>query len=250
MNYRDKYDIFVCGGSHHFKLLQKLLPTLRPFGMTHLASSVLTESEIKILSNFCDYIHRPTYHSNPYHNFGLFCIRDINRLAQRPYFIKLDSDTRLTYNWIHYVDNAINENPRFVAFSDHPGTDLNLKLTGALIERLVGRPLYIAGAKLSGPFYVCRTEFFKEHDSLMQGIHQLLYSFAPTSRRPLSDEGSNKGVFQKSLFELHAWTPTRPLGISNLWGEDSTRSIVIHVAGAGNKLLIVPSRGRVQRGPP
>ena len=43
-------------------------------------------------------------HHDPdgYVNFNLFCIRDLHRHAQAPFFIKLDADAALQDDWIDW----------------------------------------------------------------------------------------------------------------------------------------------------
>src|SRR5207244_10281010 len=82
-----RFDIFICGGSQHVAMLQPLLAKLQPFGTIHLASSFLTEDDLRQLHGRFDVLHTPRHSPDGYSNFELFSIRDINRLAAAPYFV-------------------------------------------------------------------------------------------------------------------------------------------------------------------
>ncbi len=211
MNHKDKYDFFICGGSRHFSQLKTLLPLLAPFGRLHLGASFLTAAESRELSQYCDHLHAPRYHQDGYVNFKLFCIRDINRLARAPYFIKLDADVSLSEDWIEYVDRGIREHPQAVLFGAKEGVArINLELTGTAVREQLGQEIRVNGKrKVVGGFYVGETEFFKRHNQFMQNVHDWLY---PNPRQS---------------------------------SEDTLRSLVVHAVGAGDKLLILDSQSRI-----
>ena len=211
ISYKDKYDIFICGGSRHFSQLKTLLPLLAPFGRLHLGASILSAAETKELGRYCDHLHTPRYHQDGYVNFKLFCIRDINRLARAPYFIKLDADVMLAEDWIEYVDRGVREHRQAVLFGAKEGVArINLELTGTDIRQQFGQEIHVnGGQKVVGGFYVGETAFFKRHDQFMQNVH--------------------------------AWLHPDPRQSS----EDTLRSLVVHAVGAGDKLMILDSQGRI-----
>jgi len=211
MHYKEKYDIFICGGSQHFRRLTTLLPQLCPFGRLHLGSSILSATEVRELSRYCDHLHTPRYDPDGYVNFKLFCIRDINRLARAPYFIKLDADVSLAEDWVECVDRGIREHQQAVLFGAKEGVArINLALTGSAVCEKLGQEIRVAaGRKVVGGFYVGNTAFFKRHDQFMQNVHEWLH---PDPRQS---------------------------------SEDTLRSLVVHAAGAGDRLRILDSQGRI-----
>ena len=243
-DYKDRYDIFICGGSEHFGMLREMLPRLLPFGIVHLASTFLTDEEIGRLEPYYDSVHKPLHHSNGYKNFELFCIRDINRIATRAHFIKIDADVSLRHDWIDYVNQGIDTET--VLFGTHRGkSNVTFELKGALVRRRLGREISILdGLKVRGGFYVGRTNFFKQHDSLMQTLHEFLYCF-------------NNGVRVKPSSKPDQWPeaeereygPVRMRAGGNQSWESSTedvlRSFVAHVAGGGERLRVIDSAGRI-----
>src|SRR5688572_5975286 len=102
-DYKQKFDVFICGGTQHVRLLRPLLKMLCPYGKVHLGSCFLAEADLIQLRGLYDVLHTPQHSSDGYHNFELFSIRDINRLATAPYFIKMDADVCLEPDWIQYV---------------------------------------------------------------------------------------------------------------------------------------------------
>lgn len=211
MNYKDKYDIFICGGSRHFQQLKTLLPQLYPYGRLHLGSSILSDAEVMELSQHFDHLHTPGYDPDGYANFNLFCTREINRLARAPHFIKVDADVSLSEDWIEYVDRGACEYPGAVLFGPKEGVArINLALTGSFVRERLGQEICVNdGRKVVGGFYVGQTAFFQRHDQLMQRVHDLLYSDARQS------------------------------------SEDTLRSLVVHAVGASDRLLIPDSRGKI-----
>jgi len=227
---RDRYDIFLSGGSQHVPLLRDLLPKLQPHGRVHLASSFLTEGEQEELRPWYDHLHHPRHHPDGYVNFNLFCIRDVNRLARAPYFIKLDADVGLRDDWIDYVDEAVLRHPGAVLFGTERGdSPIDLALTGAGVRERLGREVRVTGGwKVRGVLHVGRTEFFQRHDAFMQGVHELLYGPAPN----LAGAGEPRVVRSGNHRKL------RDIG-----DEDTLRSLVVHALGAPK--LVLDAGGRI-----
>ncbi len=211
MNYKEKYDIFICGASRHFSQLKTLLPQLYPYGRLHLGSSILSGAEVAELSQHCDYLHTPNYDQDGYVNFKLFCTREINRLARAPHFVKVDADVSLSENWIEYVDRGVHEHASAVLFGTKEGVArINLERTGSLVREKLGQEICVKdGRKVVGGFYVGETAFFQRHDQFMQRAYDLLYSDPRQS------------------------------------SEDTLRSLVVHAVGAGDRLMILNSLGRI-----
>jgi hypothetical protein len=245
-DYKNGYDIFICGGSDHFGMLEELLPRLLPFGRVHLASSFLTDDEIYQLRPYYDLLHKPQHHSNGYKNFELFCIRDINRIATRPHFIKLDADVRLRSDWIDYVNQGIDDHKEAVLFGTHRGqSNITFELSGPLVRRKCGKDIKILdGLKVRGGFYVGETGFFKQHGDLMQTLHEFLYCFSDGVRvKPSAkpEQWPAAGEREDGPVRMRA-------GGNQSWGsstEDVLRSFVVHVVGAEDRLRVMDSGGRI-----
>lgn len=172
----------------------------------HLASSFLTDDDLCTLSGLYDVLHTPRHSTDAYYNFELFTIRDINRLAIAPWFIKLDADIELQDDWIDYVEECIEAHPDAVLFGPRRGNvDVTFDISAEI--RVTN------GVKVIGGFYVGRTAFFKANQRFMDDIHMLM-----------SRNGS--GRFRGN--------------------EDTLRSLVVHAAGAGDKLHVFDSGGRVR----
>ena len=246
MNYKDRYDIFICGGSQHFEKLRALLPKLHPFGRLHLASITLTKRELSELSRHYDALHRPRHDADGYLNFNLFCIRDINRLATAPHFIKLDADVTAREDWVEYVDESLSGHADAVLFGIKEGlARVNVQITGPLVRQKLGREIRVTGGrKVIGGFYVGQTAFFKRHDRLMQLAHEFLYCFRDGRRcRPSARP------------EEWSASPEPPAGSFTLGGhfqdlhkignEDTLRSLVVHAAGAADRMYVLDSAGRL-----
>src|SRR5690606_10373567 len=92
-------DIFVSGGNKHHGNLKYLLPRLKGRGVVHLVSSHLGPRQINSLERYIDVLHEPAYSSNGYQNFKLFCLRDINTLCTRSWFVKIDADVLVREDW-------------------------------------------------------------------------------------------------------------------------------------------------------
>ena len=246
MNYQDRYDIFICGGSQHFATLRALLPKLPPFGRRHLVSITLTERELSELSRHYDVLHRPRHDADGYLNFNLFCIRDINRLANAPHFIKLDADVTAREDWVEYVDESLSAHADAVLFGIKEGlARVNVQITGPLVRQKLGREISVSdGRKVIGGFYVGQTAFFKRHDRLMQLAHEFLYCFRdgrrcrpsarpeewPETSEPPAGSFTLGGHFQ----DLH-----------KIGNEDTLRSLVVHAAGAADRMHVLDPRGRI-----
>ncbi len=211
MNYKEKYDIFICGASRHFSQLKTLLPQLYPYGRLHLGSSILSGGEVLELSQHYDHLHTPNYNPDGYANFKLFCTRDINRLARAAHFIKVDADVSLSKDWIEYVNRGVCKNPNAVLFGPKEGVArINLERTGSFVRERLGQEICVQdGRKVVGGFYVGETAFFQQHEQFMQRAYDLLYSDPRQS------------------------------------SEDTLRSLVVHAVGASDRLLILDSQGRI-----
>ncbi len=212
-DYKRCFDIFLCGGTQHFVQLRRLLPKLLPYGTVHLASSFLSEIDLHELHGLYDVLHEPRHSRDGYHNFELFSIRDINRLAAAPWFIKLDADVDVDPGWIGYVERSIAAQPDAVLFGPIRGNiDVNVELYGVL-----GRDIKVTnGKKVIGGFYAGRTSYFKEHLHLMDELHLTI----------ARDNGSR---------------PTKFRG-----NEDTLRSLLVHATGDGGRLHVFDCGGLIR----
>lgn len=244
-DYKRRFDVFVCGGSQHVGLLEPLLARLRPYGTVHLASCFLSDDDLARLRGLYDVLHTPRHSPEGYTNFELFVIRDINRLAAAPYFVKLDADVQLAPDWVEYVEESIAAHPDAVLFGPRRGNvDVNFQLSGALVRRLLGRDVRVKDApKVIGGFYVGRTDFFKEHRRFMDIVHEFMWCFRDGVRRRPS---VNPGYWPPDGQE-GSDGPITMTGLSrNFQGnEDTLRSLVVHAVGAGGRLRVIDSGGRV-----
>lgn len=219
------YDIFIAGGAYHFARLRALLPLLAPYGRVHLASITLNQGEKDALRPYCYRIHTPAYDPDGYRNFNLYCTRDINRLAESEYFIKLDADVELDAGWIRYLDDYIQQFPDIVQFGPaaHP---LTVSLVGPKVEQLLGKAVRLDRVqKLVGSFYVGKTSFFKRHDAKMQALHELTFQ---------SDDTAG--------FQADGQLD----GIRTVCAEDVVRSIIVHLYGGCQSMAVVPSQGLIR----
>ena len=190
-------------------------------------------------------LHTPRHNPDGYCNFELFSIRDINRLATAPYFIKLDADIHLESDWITYVEESLAAYPDTVLFGPRKGNvDINFEISGALVRQLLQQDIRITNAsKVIGGFYVGATSFFKEHQRFMALIHELMWCYKDGIR------------YRPSLYPDY-WPPNdrvslEPItvigGSANFPGnEDTVRSLVVHAVGAGDRVHVLDSEGRVQ----
>jgi len=244
-SYKEQFDIFVCGGSAHMRLLKTLLPKLLPFGKVHLGSSFLTNADLAGLHGLYDVLHQPRHSEDGYCNFELFCIRDINRLASAPYFIKLDADALLEPDWIEYVEDGIANHPDAVLFGPRKGNKgITFTLTGTLVERVLEQVIQLSDAlKVGGGFYVGKTQFFKQHQRFMDVVHEFMWCFEDGKR------------IKPSIYPEH-WLgvneqehePLTLLGRSETFigNEDMLRSLVVHAKAAGDRLHILDGGQRVR----
>jgi hypothetical protein len=244
-DYKKEFDVFVCGGSQHVSLLKSLLKTLQPYGTIHLASSFFSEEELRELQGLYDVLHKPQHSEDGYSNFELFSIRDINRLASAPHFIKLDADVLLTHDWIEYVEESLELHSDAVLFGPQRGNvAINFELSGASVRQLLNRDVIVTGAcKVGGGFYVGLTSFFKAHKTFMDLVHEFLWCY-------------QDGVRYRPVLYPECWSrdalmneqPIRILGQSaNFRGnEDTLRSLVVHAVGAGDRLHVLDSKGKIQ----
>lgn len=243
--YKKHFDIFICGGSQHVDLLLPLLPRLRPYGRVHLVSSFLSNADLQQLGGLYDVLVQPRHSEDGYTNFELFCIRDINRLAAAPYFIKLDADVQLQPDWIDYVEECITAHPDAVLFGPRSGNNrINFTLSGELVRQLLHTDVRVSNVlKVGGGFYVGRTSFFKNHLRVMDVIHEFMWCFKDGVRfRPHITPEYWPPATEESL------EPVTLIGQSkNFQGnEDTLRSLVVHAMGAGHRLHVIDSQGRVQ----
>ncbi|HEV7921054.1 MAG TPA: hypothetical protein VGR02_09725 [Thermoanaerobaculia bacterium] len=239
---KQRLDIFICGGSQHVGLLEPLLPKLQAGGTVHLGSCFLSDDDLARLDGRYDVLHTPRHSPDPYCNFELFSIRDINRLATAPWFVKLDADIELEPDWIGYVEECIARHPEAVLFGPRKGNrDVTLELSGALVRQLFGRELRVQNApKVIGGFYVGRTEFFRQHARLFDFTHELLWCFEDGVRR----RPSINPDFWPPEGELHVTGDTTHFRTRG--NEDTLRNFVVHAAGAGDRLHVFDSGGRVR----
>jgi hypothetical protein len=243
-DYKQLFDVFICGGSQHVPLLKPLLGKLQPYSKVHLGSSFLSAADLDELRGLYDVLHTPQHHPNGYNNFELFSIRDINRLASAPYFVKLDADVHLESNWIEYVEEGIAAYPDVVLFGPLKGNnEINFQLSGTLVRQLLQQDILVSNAcKVAGGFYVGKTSFFKEHLRLMDIVHELMWCYKDGFR------------YRPSIFPEY-WpaeaTNSEPVTVigrnENFQGnEDVLRNLVVHAVGAGDRLHVFDSQGRIR----
>ena len=224
-NARERFDIFICGGSQHVPMLKALLRMLHPAGTVHLGSSFLEPADLWELAGLYDHLHTPMHSVDGYENFELFCIRDIHRLVTAPHFIKLDADTHLEPDWLDYVQESLAAHPDAVLFGPRKGDiDVQFRLAGPRVRRLLGREVDVVGApKVIGGFYVAQTAFFREQQPFMDVVHELVSHREPDDRIVTAHSRSPHGV-----------------------DEDSLRNLAVHANGAAHRLHVLDSRGRVR----
>lgn len=242
-NYKHLYDVFVCGGSQHLNMLKSLLRKLQPYGRVHLASSFLTNADLDQLSGLYDVLHKPRHSLDGYHNFELFSIRDINRLATAPYFIKLDADIHLGPDWIRYVEETIAGHPDAVLFGPSKGdVEISFEISGAPVRQLLERDILVRnGHKVIGGFYVGKTSFFKRHQRFMDILHEFMWCY-------------ENGVRRRPTINPAYWpreTSDEPITLTGgnprfRGNEDTLRSLVVHAVGAGDQLHVFDSEGRIR----
>jgi hypothetical protein len=243
--YQKQFDIFICGGSQHVRMLKPLLVKLQPYGRVHLASCFLSHADLQHLRGLYDVLHTPRHSPDGYCNFELFSIRDINRLATAPYFIKLDADIHLEPDWIKYVEACIDASSDVVLFGPRQGNvNITCQVSGALVRQLLQQDIQITDAcKVIGGFYVGETSFFKQHQRLMDVVHELLWCY-------------KDGIRYRPSLHPEYWPPDEqasrePItvlgGSRNFQGsEDTLRSLIVHAVGAGHRLRVFDSQGRVR----
>src|SRR2546423_1474287 len=244
-DYKERFDVFICGGSQHVPLLKPLLGKLQPCGKVHLASCFLSDADLQQLRGLYDVLHTPRHSPDGYCNFELFSIRDINRLATAPYFVKLDADIHLEPDWLKYVEECIAAHSDAVLFGPRAGDlNINFEISGALVRQLLQKDIHVTNArKVIGGFYVGATSFFKEHKRFMDIVHELMWCYKDGVRyRPSVNPKYWPPDGQASR------EPVTMIGRSeNFQGnEDTLRSLVVHAVGAGDRLHVFDSRGRVQ----
>jgi hypothetical protein len=244
-DYKKLFDIFICGGSQHVCLLKPLLAKLHAYGKVHLVSCFLSDADLDQLRGLYDVLHQPKHSSDGYCNFELFSIRDINRLACAPYFVKLDADVHLEPDWIDYVEENIDAYPDAVLFGPRKGNnDITFQISGALVRHMLKQDIFVSDArKVTGGFYVAETSFFKSHKRSMDILHELMWCF-------------KDGVRYRPTLNPEYW-PQDDLASSEVvtligrtgkfqGNEDTLRSLVVHAVDAGDRLHIFDSHGRVR----
>ena len=244
-DYKKQFDVFICGGSQHVPMLKTLLGKLQPYGKVHLASSFLSAADLHQLRGLYDVLHTPQHSPDGYCNFELFSIRDINRLATAPYFVKLDADVQIEPDWIEYVEECIAAYPDAVLFGPRKGdNNITFEISGALVRQLLQQDICVTNArKVTGGFYVGKNSFFKEHKRFMDIVHEFLWCY-------------NDGVRYRPSLNPEYWPPDgaanlEPITVigrsANFQGnEDTLRNLVVHAVGAGDRLHVLDSQGRVQ----
>lgn len=242
---KQRFDIFICGGSQHVAPLKTLLPKLQNRGQVHLASSFLSNADLAQLRGQFDVLHAPGHSPDGYHNFELFSIRDINRLATAPYFVKLDADTDVEPDWIDYVEECIAADPDAVLFGPRKGNvDITFRLSGAPVRELLQHDILVSNAmKVIGGFYVGKTSFFKDHQRFMDIVHEFMWCY-------------KDGIRQRPSWRPEYWPTDRQVNDEpitlvgqspNFQGnEDTLRSLVVHAVGAGDRLHVFDSGGRIR----
>jgi len=244
-DYKKRFDVFVCGGSQHLALLKPLLKRIQPYGTIHLGSSFFTDAELRELRGLYDVLHEPKHSENGYYNFELFSIRDINRLASAPHFIKLDADVSLEVDWIKYVEENLEAHPDAVLFGPKRGNvEINFEISGAPVRQLLKRDVIVTNAcKVTGGFYVGLTSFFKTHKTFMDLVHEFLWCY--------QDGFRYQPVLYPEYWPRDSHTSDDPIKVvgqsANFRGnEDTLRSLVVHAVGAGDRLHVFDSNGRIR----
>ena len=232
-DFKQRFDIFICGGSQHVDLLQPLLEQLLPYGTVHLASSFLREDDVGRLQGRCDVLHRPAHSRDGYANFELFCIKDLYRLATAQYFIKLDADVTLSNDWFDYVEACIAAHPHAVLMGPWKGdVEINVELSGPPIRRRLHRDVRVEDSpKVIGGFCVARTAFFKQRLWLLDLIHEGVLSGRRTSCRAERETITVRGRVGKR---------------GSPCSEDTLRSLLVHAVGASHRLRVIDSGGRIR----
>lgn len=243
--HKKQFDVFICAGSQHVRMLKPLLLKLQPYSNVHLASCFLSNADLDQLRGLYDVLHTPQHSSDGYINFELFSIRDINRIATAPYFVKLDADIHLEPDWIEYVEESLATYPDVVLFGPRKGNvNITFQILGALVRQLLQHDIRVTNAcKVIGGFYVGKTSFFKEHKRFMDIIHEFMWCYKDGIRcRPMLNPDYWPPEGQASREPITVVGPSE-----NFQGnEDTLRSFVVHAVGAGDRLRVIDSRGRVQ----
>lgn len=242
-DYKQLFDVFICGGSQHVGMLKPLLEKLQPYATVHLASSFLSNADLAQLRGRFDVLHNPRHSPDGYHNFELFSIRDINRLATAPYFIKLDADIHLEPDWIDYVEEAIAVHPDAVLIGPRKGNcNISFEISGAPVRRLLEQDIFVSDAqKIIGGFYVGKTSFFKQHQRFMEIVHEFMWCYEGGVRHqpPIHPDYWPRQVSSQRIKVKGSSAKFRG-------NEDTLRSLVVHAVGAGDRLHVFDSQGRVR----
>jgi hypothetical protein len=243
---RNRFDLFVCGGSAHVGKLKALLPKLRGRGAIHLGSSFFTPDDVRELDGLYDVLHEPRHSSDPYRNFELFSIRDIHRLMEAPYFIKLDADVQLSEDWLDYVTECLTQHPDVILFGPRKGEgNVTLELAGPLVRELLGREIQIREQlKVIGGFYVGQTSFFKQRARFMDLVHELLWCFEDGRRikpSPRPESWPNDPPVEHLPFTVSKHgAEFRTRG-----NEDTLRNLAVHALASSEGVRVIDSNGRI-----
>jgi hypothetical protein len=99
------------------------------------------------------------------------------------------------------------------------------------------------GRKVIGGFYVGKTEFFKEHKRFMDIVHELMWCYKDGVR------------YRPSLYPEY-WPAVEPANVEPITvigrsghfqgNEDVLRNLVVHAVGAGDRLHVLDSKGRIR----
>jgi hypothetical protein len=147
---------------------------------------------------------------------------------------------------MEYVEGCLAAHPEAVLFGPRAGTvDVNFHLSGALVRRLLGRDVCVTnGRKVIGGFYVGRTSFFKEHRRFMEVVHEFMWCFRGGVRyRPGAGHDYWPPPAEEESLGPLEMTEGNPRFQGN---EDTLRSLVVHAAGAGERLHVIDGGGRVR----
>ncbi len=246
---RDSIDIFINGGSQHLPRLKMLLPRMHPHGRVHLGSAFLTEAEIEELGPHCDFVHRPDHAPGwDYLTHILHCTRSLNTLATGEWFVKTDADTDLSDDWFDYVEEGVAKHPDAVMFGVRRDPHVfDVTVAGDLARARLGSDIRIEGGRrMCGAFYVCNTAFFKEHDDTHQDIHDILWCHNKGGGRTMPSPRIDRCMPSDSKLRLDEVRGPKGLFRWGLGGsEDTARSIVVHFAGAEERMHFISGGGRI-----
>jgi hypothetical protein len=242
---RGDLDIFVAAGARHHPRLRSLLPLLRPHGAVHVVSSFLDARQLRDLEPEVDFLHEPRLAPDPYRNFLLFFIREVNGLTRAARFLKIDTDVVLRPDWFDFVREGLEARPECVLFGSHAGSNrIDYRICGPLVRSRLGADVRVRdGLKVNGAFCVADAGFFREHDHTMQVLHDLIFAFEDGRRvRP--------GHLGTDDLEVGGPDPVRLRGVcARRQGQasyDNLLSLTAHVLGAGDRIFVREASGRIR----